>query len=967
MTINEHNPLPLDGLLAHLQARGFVLGVDRHLRVRQLLARIGAEPCSLEQVKTLLGPLFATNREEQREFYRAFDQYVAALASEPVPAPVPVPAPPARRSWRRFRLTAYAIAIALLLAATALVATQRFRLLVGLDQLQLPEVPAWIPPRPIKTVVITIITGDPQPREIPRPQPPPPPPDWMHEHRWALRLLAIALPLLALGLWLLWRWWRRRPAIERAAGRRPPFTWPIELEPEEWRLDRSPLYRQAARGLRRRQRDDFEHLDMPRTIEATIESRGYTQFRYRRASRVPEYLLLIDRASRHDHQARYFELLAESLEHDGLFVVRYFYDGDPRVCHAPSQKPTTDNRQPTTANRDRYLIELQRRYPGHRLILMGDGAKLFDPVSGEYARWTELLSEWQDRAVLTPSAPGGWRRRERLLRQLFTLQPGTLAGLAELAERYDQPLRDDSPGGEADPPPPDVRYGVTIEALRAYLGDEAFQWLCACAFYPELQWDLTMHLGRLALPAADGLDEAALWRLLRLPWFREGVIPGEICYELVRALDPARAKAVHEFLIETLEANPAEPGTFAADERRLDIAVQKAWLAGDDRAARKKALDEIADLPPGELARDYTIIRLLDEKPTTLLALLLPRRFRQWAYPEGLSIYGVRWQAAALFALMAALALLGGLEGALRYRAAHRPPPVISGPTPTPRPELSPPPARPSPTPSPTATPLPVGKAGPTQTAVVTVADAGKQQQQQQQQNPPAPRQIQIEMVPLPGGTFLMGSPPNERGRVYWEGPQHLVRVSPFLIGKYEVTQAQWVAVMGTNPSSFKGDNLPVERVSWQEVQEFCDRLSKLTGQTWRLPTEAEWEYAARAGTTGPYAGNLDAMAWYGKNSGNQTHPVGTKQPNRWGLHDMHGNVWEWCSDWYGERYYAELNNQGVVTDPKGPSLGSNRVIRGGSWDYGAVVCRSAYRGYADPGLRVNALGVRLVRVGRIP
>ena len=146
-------------------------------------------------------------------------------------------------------------------------------------------------------------------------------------------------------------------------------------------------------------------------------------------------------------------------------------------------------------------------------------------------------------------------------------------------------------------------------------------------------------------------------------------------------------------------------------------------------------------------------------------------------------------------------------------------------------------------------------------------------------------------MVYVTGGTFLMGSPDNEPDRDSDERPQHRVTVPGFSMGKYEITQAQWKAVMGTNPSYFKGDNLPVENVSWNDAKEFCSKLSQMTGKQYRLPTEAEWEYACRAGTTGPYAGNLDAMAWYSNNAGFKTHPVGQKRPNAFGLYDMHGNV----------------------------------------------------------------------------
>jgi formylglycine-generating enzyme required for sulfatase activity len=224
---------------------------------------------------------------------------------------------------------------------------------------------------------------------------------------------------------------------------------------------------------------------------------------------------------------------------------------------------------------------------------------------------------------------------------------------------------------------------------------------------------------------------------------------------------------------------------------------------------------------------------------------------------------------------------------------------------------------------------------------------------------------VKLEMVELPGGTFLMGSPEEEENRLRFEGPQHQVTVSAFAIGKYEVTQAQWQAVMGNNPSKFIGDDLPVEQVSWESAQEFCGRLSQRTGQTYRLPTEAEWEYACRAGTTGAYAGTLEEMAWYGGNSGGKTHVVGQKQPNAWGLYDMHENVWEWCQDWFDGDYYS----QSPAIDPQGPGLSSNlsRVRRGGGWlaFAGEDDCRSASRNNFGPCYHNSSIGFRLVRTAR--
>ncbi|MGQ4809267.1 Hercynine oxygenase [Candidatus Entotheonellaceae bacterium PAL068K] len=219
-----------------------------------------------------------------------------------------------------------------------------------------------------------------------------------------------------------------------------------------------------------------------------------------------------------------------------------------------------------------------------------------------------------------------------------------------------------------------------------------------------------------------------------------------------------------------------------------------------------------------------------------------------------------------------------------------------------------------------------------------------------------------IEFMRLPAGAFMMGS---ENGYED-EQPVHWVQISqPFYLGKYEVTQGQWEAVTGSNPSHFTGNpNRPVERVSWHDVQAFIKHLNTIEGrEIYRLPTEAEWEYAARAGTTTDYHfGNdrsqLGKYAWYSKTSGYETHPVGQLQPNAWGLHDMHGNVWEWVQDRYDASYYE----QSPARDPRGPSGGSARVLRGGSWRHRPALVRSANRGGDPPAYRDADLGFRLLR-----
>ncbi|MBR4783260.1 MAG: formylglycine-generating enzyme family protein [Bacteroidaceae bacterium] len=251
---------------------------------------------------------------------------------------------------------------------------------------------------------------------------------------------------------------------------------------------------------------------------------------------------------------------------------------------------------------------------------------------------------------------------------------------------------------------------------------------------------------------------------------------------------------------------------------------------------------------------------------------------------------------------------------------------------------------------------------------------------------------VSFTMVGIQGGTFQMGSTTGDSD----EKPVHSVTLSSYYIGQTEVTQALWKAVMGSNPSRFKGDNLPVEQVSWNDCQTFISKLNSLTGERFRLPTEAEWEFAARAGSrTSLYNGqdivingknnspNLDPLAWYGGNCGRNytasegcdvangydisswsekqysdskggTHPVGRKQPNAYGLYDMLGNVLEWCQDWYGDY------SSSYQTNPTGPSSGSYRVFRGGSWSYDATFCRTADRFNDSPSNSLNRLGLRL-------
>ena len=222
-----------------------------------------------------------------------------------------------------------------------------------------------------------------------------------------------------------------------------------------------------------------------------------------------------------------------------------------------------------------------------------------------------------------------------------------------------------------------------------------------------------------------------------------------------------------------------------------------------------------------------------------------------------------------------------------------------------------------------------------------------------------------MEFVLIPAGEFDMGSPSTERDRDNDEGPVHRVKINkPFYIGKYEVTQQQYYMVAKSKPSKFKQDDRPVENVSWEQAESFCKKLSKIKDGSFRLPTEAEWEYACRAGSQSRFCfgddltySKIGQYAWCSINSNSESHPVGKKKPNSFGLYDMHGNVWEWCGDYYAADYY----HHSMLVDPIGALYGKSRVIRGGGWFRSPQYCRSANRSSLEPYYIRNHIGFRVV------
>ncbi len=418
---------------------------------------------------------------------------------------------------------------------------------------------------------------------------------------------------------------RQRKILREQLTKKPPVVWPIEVKPPKLPFFGSPDLHRAARLLRRRQVSDELRLDIPATIIATIKSLRYPRFLYRPTVKFPEYLILIERVSFFDHQAQLFQTLAEALGRENLYVTYYFFD-DPRVCCDATGEQYT------------YLADLEIKHAGDRLLIFSDGHKLLDPVTGQLQTWISLLQCWKEKAILTPVDSSEWGGAEEILASEFIVVPAEIDGLASMAESFE---------GEALSKPRMLTHervairptdfdhpDDVIKKLRGYLGEDVFQWLCACAIYPELQWDLTLHLGVALSRDETLLEEENLLRLMSLPWFRSGSMPDNLRNSLLQQLDKKTEKLARSKVLQLMHSNPPNEqhsGTLAERAYQLNLVSQR-WLLTHDSAT----LEDVLQLP--ELAQR------LKSLPNTFLNAILARTGIPGVirYKHGIPVFGLQ-------------------------------------------------------------------------------------------------------------------------------------------------------------------------------------------------------------------------------------------------------------------------------------------------------------------------------------
>jgi len=481
---------------------------------------------------------------------------------------------------------------------------------------------------------------------------------WPGFYRRYYAVIRFGVAILPLLFFLGW-FYRQRPLLEKGSAAKTPELHRLKVKGAGEQLFHGPTFRRFAQEMRRHRESGVGDLDLPATVETTTQQGGIFTPVYGKRQILPEYLVLIDRASFHDQQARFVDENLARLRADGVFVERYYFDCDPRVCR--SDDPYSPHLT---------LQELAARYSEHRLMIFSDGAGLMHPLTGRPQRWLELFSAWTDRAVLTLEAPRHWGYREMALSGLdFVVLPATQAGLAVLIETFQtkQALTGVPQNGSPLFPemlrrrpllylerlaPEPAAIEQLCAQLHAFLGDDGYDWLAACAVYPTLAWDITLYLGH-QLTDANGqklLTEERLLALARLTWFRHGSMPDWLRLRLIRSLAPEQEHAVRDALEGLLKSADEQP----RDGFPLDIArPPKDW---ELRAWKKRLRDLLLTAPEDSSLQDYVFLTFMSGRKPRKLAVSVPNFLQRLLYHQGQVLLGLRPVTALLIAFFFAFA-----------------------------------------------------------------------------------------------------------------------------------------------------------------------------------------------------------------------------------------------------------------------------------------------------------------------
>ena len=646
--------LPFYEFLEFLKRQGFIIGVDHYLRLQNLLHTLSAT-CQPSDLKYLLCPIFATNKKQQQQFYNAFNSFFKQFETKSIKESLPTTLRKEKKekiyekkTHRKLFFVLFAIII--LSGLTFFSITQYYRVKANsngqdsqkVDQSDLSKVKG-IPESPQsveismekKSNFFQFVTNKIS--------------ELYTKYRNILRWVIVLFPIILLVATEFYRFNRRRLILQKQRGKKPPFVWPILVEAPELAFLRSEKFYSAARFLRRRLKSDIYQLDVSSTISNTIKKAGFPDIQFKSLTSTPEYLILIDLPTFRDHYSHLFDNIARALEEEGVLINQYFYENDPRICFK-------------NLNGDRfYLADLQSRFGDSHLIIFGNGEELLDPISGELDNWINLFHIWRNRAILTPKPISRWGIIELELAREFFVLPASFDGLNGLIDYFETENQFDLNLHRGTPDPNlyfESENEYDINKLKNYFGKDTFQWLCACAVYPELHWDLTLYLGSLPCFPNNLINEDNLRRLFRLPWFQEGIMPDELRWSLINELDRGKICAIREAIIDLLGKNPAPKESIAYDNYYLNLVMQEWILSRKNRKHRKEMLKTARIINEKQPIQDYTLIRFLESASKSLLDLVLPQRFLQVFFRNGVRFFGIRTSTRLGFTILAAALIL---------------------------------------------------------------------------------------------------------------------------------------------------------------------------------------------------------------------------------------------------------------------------------------------------------------------
>ncbi len=960
------NPDVLIEFIDELREAGYKIGIPQYIAAQDLILMLIAQGETLdspEHLRNLLGPIFCSSPIEQEEFQQRFERWIE-LVSKTIKREVDVEAEAFSAELEKERALSYRMQrLTLLIPITIFISILLFPSYTEnrsfIEPLPKPTEPLPTPTEPLPTPTGSLPTVPPrQFKTEPSTEPSPSLP-----FNWQILLFLLTVYIVVFLVWRLWWLWRANLFLQRHSTTQQPELQTISITGFEENLVPSLVLLKIARSLRYRIRVPSNEIDVNKTIDATFSRGGWLTPVYRTYQVLPEYLFLINRTSYRDHQAKFIEEIIEGLKQEGVFITIYFFDDDPRMCF-----PNDDESFPLR------LREIISKYSQHCLVIISDTDKFFSSISGELEPWVNQLTNWENRAVLTPTPVENWGYQELELAQEFIILPATLKGLEVLSQRLRQgsatyflaeEMRIPLPDSlrirpylwiERNPPPTE-QINAMLDSLEKYLGKDSFYWLSACAVFPELHWNITIYLGNvLKIESGASLIEVCpLTDLARLPWLRYGYMPDWLRVYLITTLTQEQQQNIRKELQYLLTT--AVQGSVS--KLQLEVARQYNRFL-------PKLVNPILYLLSKQAAvdsqlRDYIFLGFMTGKSVLAMrvsdefsrSLQKQKRYHWWRKvlrKLGIVVkpliqepsFGESGNSSpSLINRRQFLKWLVWGGGSLLISVlAHQ----ITKNTNTNTNTNTLPNSSPTPVKSFEFEIVKVNAQG-------NITNRAKRKAQYFEED--VGNGVILEMIAIPGNSFKMGSPSGEKSRNSTESPQHDVNVPAFFMGKFEVTQQQYQQVMGTNPSNFKGEKRPVEQVTWNDAVEFCQKLSQKTGRTYRLPSEAEWEYACRAGTTTPFyfgetittqLANYDGTYTYASEPKGiyrqQTTEVGSFPPNAFGLYDMHGNVWEWCQDNWHESYEKAPSDGSAWVD----NDNQYRLLRGGFWLNNPENCRSAYR-----------------------